>query len=307
MARVQELLCWQRICWSMSADQRKYAISENIVPITAPTEGDISEILMLKEKCERRLGIGIVLGEEFLRSLDKEGVGALAFKKEGRLVGFVFFYSFDREEVEASLFVDPDDDWKDVGSSLLEAMREESRRRGNERLLVMNDRRFPSGAQMIMEKGGKPAFSEHRMEADDARIPTSLHIDLFLVGNDDASLIAVEQACHGRFYSKPDQRRYLAISEGKAIGKIDVLVEGSTADLTGFCVIPELRGRGYGKAILQTMIKTMRVEGKDRIILDVQTDNDVALSLYLKSGFRKDFTLDYYAISLEDMISHEGH
>ncbi len=291
----------------MRADQQRYASSDNIVPITAPAESDISEILMLKEKCERRLGIGIVLGGEFLRSMDKEGVGALAFKKNARLVGFIFFYSFDKEEVEASLFADPDDDWKDVGSALLEAMREESRRRGYERLLVMNDRRFPSGAQMIMERGGKPAFSEHRMEADDVRISTSHHIDLCLVGNDDASLIAVEQACHGRFYSKPDQRRYLAIHEGEVIGKIDVLAEGSTADLTGFCVIPEQRGRGYGKAILQTIIRTMRAEGMDRIILDVQTDNDIALSLYLKSGFRKDFTLDYYAIPLEDMISHEHH
>ncbi len=291
----------------MSADQRQYANSENIVPITAPTESDISEILKLKAKCEQRLDIGIVLGAGFLRSLEKEGVGALAYKKEGRLVGFIFFYSFDKEEVEASLFTDPDDDWKKVGLSLLEAMREESRRRGHERLLVMNDRRFPSGAHMIMQNGGKPAFSEHRMEAADVRIPASHHIDLRLVSNDDATLYAVEQACHARFYSKPDQRRYLAIHEDKAIGKIDVLVEGSTADLTGFCVVPEQRRNGYGKAILQSIIETMRMEGKDRIILDVQTDNDVALSLYLKSGFKKGFTLDYYAMSLEEMISDNHH
>jgi ribosomal protein S18 acetylase RimI-like enzyme len=49
------------------------------------------------------------------------------------------------------------------------------------------------------------------------------------------------------------------------------------------------------------MVRDLRAAGKERIVLDVQTDNDVALSLYIKSGFEKEFTIDYYVISLEDM------
>ena len=55
------------------------------------------------------------------------------------------------------------------------------------------------------------------------------------------------------------------------------------------------------------MVSILREEGKDRITLDVQTDNDVALSLYLKSGFEKEFTIDYYTISLKELITIERH
>jgi len=126
---------------------------------------------------------------------------------------------------------------------------------------------------------------------------------LLEVGNDDAALKMVEMECHGSFYSKPDQRRYLALVDGQPIGKIDVNLEGSDADLTGLCVIPRLRGRGFGKAILQGMMGVQQAAGRERIVLDVQTDNDVALSLYIKSGFEREFTIDYYEISLEVKIN----
>jgi ribosomal protein S18 acetylase RimI-like enzyme len=273
-----------------------------IVPVTAPSENEISNILALKEKCETRLGIGIILTGDFLRSLNKAGVGALALVKEERYLGLAFFYSFEKEEAEVSIFADPDEDWKVIYSLLLEAVRTECGHRGHFRILVMNDRRLLSGVDLIRQAGGKLVFSEHRMRSNGVPMVPTQQIDLKEVGNDDPMLREVELECHDRFYSKPDQRRFLAQIDGRPIGKIDVLEEGSDAELTGFCVLPWSRGKGFGKAILQNAVNILRVEGKDRITLDVQTDNDVALSLYTKSGFEKDFTIDYYAISLKEMI-----
>ena len=278
-----------------------------IVSVTAPSENEIEQILALKEKCEKRLGIGIVLTGDFLRSLDKAMVGALAFMKETHYIGFSFFYSFEKEEAEVSIFADPEEDWKGVHCLLLEAGMAECERRGHFRILVLNDRRFLSGVELIKRAGGKLAFSEHRMKSNSATMMTAQDIDLKEVGNDDAMLREVELECHDRFYSKPDQKRYLALVDGRPVGKIDVFEEGSDAELTGFCVLPWTRGKGFGKAILQKMVSILREEGKDRVTLDVQTDNDVALSLYLKSGFEKEFTIDFYAISLKELITIERH
>ena len=284
-----------------------HASSGRIVPVTSPSESEMAQILGLKEKCEQRMGIGIILSGDFLRSLDKAGVGAFAFQRDGHLIGFGFFYSFFKEEAEALIFADPDEDWTHISSRLLETVRTECGRRGHIRVMVMNDRRSSSGAELIGEFGGRLVFSEHRMEADDVRITPNQHIDLKKVENDDPTLYAVEYACIGRFYSKPDQTRYLAKLDGRPIGKIDVNKEGTIAELTGFSVIPEQRGRGLGKSILLSIIGLLRAEGFERIVLDVQTDNDVALSLYLRSGFREEFTLDYYEISIEDAIGREHH
>jgi len=88
------------------------------------------------------------------------------------------------------------------------------------------------------------------------------------------------------------------VIEGKPVGKVDVNMEGTIAELTGFCMVPELRGMGHGKAILLGIVDILRAEGKERIVLDVQTGNDIALGLYQKSGFRRAFTIDYYEITL---------
>jgi ribosomal protein S18 acetylase RimI-like enzyme len=277
--------------------------AETIKPIMAPTETEIAQILALKEKCEHRLGIGIILSGDFLRTLDKPGVGAFGYMKGTEYIGFVSFYSFMKEEAEASIFADPDEDQVQVRSDLLQKTIEECKLRGHVRLLVMNDRRHSNGVALIQAAGGKLVFSEHRMRSHGEPLPPEQHIILREVGNDDAQLRDIEFECFERFYAKPDQKRYLAMFLGTPIGKIDVSQDGPDVELTGFCVLPGLRGKGLGKAILRSMVILLRNEGKERITLDVQTDNDVALSLYLKSGFEKEFTIDYYAISLEDMIS----
>ena len=46
-------------------------------------EGEIIEILGLRQLCEQRQGINIPLGGEFLRSLDKPGRGAFELLKRG--------------------------------------------------------------------------------------------------------------------------------------------------------------------------------------------------------------------------------
>jgi ribosomal protein S18 acetylase RimI-like enzyme len=278
-----------------------------IVSVTSPSEHEIAQMLALKEKCEQRLGIGILLTGDMLRTLERTGYGALAFLREGRYIGLSFFYSYEKEEAEALLFADPDEDWRSVTSLLLAATVAACKSHGHATLLVMNDRRQSSAVEQIEAAGGKLAFSEHHMDSRTSAPISGQYIELREVGNDDAGLREIELACHSRFYSKPDQARYLALFENAPIGKIDVCLEGTKAELTGFCVLPGLRGRGLGKAILQTMVGVLKGEGRERISLDVQTDNDVALSLYLKSGFERQFTIDYYGIPLEDMIRDERH
>lgn len=282
------------------ADQTDPSLNR-IIPITKLTEGEIIEILGLRQLCGQRQGINIPFGGEFLRSLDKPGVGAFEVLKRERIIGFAYFYSFIKEEAEGTVFADPIEDRRAICSSLVNATIAECQRRGHERVLLMNDRGFPAGADFLIANGGKLAFSEHRMLATCDRVVPGHHVDLREVGNDDAGLRAVKLACSGIFHSKPDQRRYLASFEGKTVGKVDVYADGTTSELTGLCVIPELRGKGHGRAILLDIVDVLRAEGPRIIALDVQTDNDIALGLYLKAGFRRAFTIDYYAMTLRQI------
>jgi ribosomal protein S18 acetylase RimI-like enzyme len=305
LAKRQQLKCWHEIGRDVILEGHDESVQGDIEPLNELTEGQIARVMALKEECERRWGIAIPLGSYFLRSLDRNGSGALAYIEEGRFIGFVFFYSFEKEEAEAFIFADPDADWKKVSVMLLEATKAECRRRGHSRLLLMNDRRYVEGYDLALAAGGKLSSSEHRMESRAAPAAPGQSIELRRVSNDDPELHAVELECHGMFYSKPDQARYLGIVDGEPVGKIDVYDDGTEVELTGFCVLPRFRGRGLGRAILKSTVRILRSQGKEGIILDVRTDNDVALSLYLRSGFEQRFTVDYYVISLEGMNTEE--
>jgi ribosomal protein S18 acetylase RimI-like enzyme len=61
-------------------------------------------------------------------------------------------------------------------------------------------------------------------------------------------------------------------------------------------VIPELRGRGYGREILARTIAELRAEGWQHIRIEVETENVNALGLYRSCGFQEIAEYRYYAL-----------
>jgi|GEM_PF-104677 ribosomal protein S18 acetylase RimI-like enzyme len=82
------------------------------------------------------------------------------------------------------------------------------------------------------------------------------------------------------------------------IGKLDVSLEGQSAFVYGFAVLPEYRGRGYGRQILARTIQELLAQGRERIALEVATENRNALSLYQSCGFKETGSYDYYALAV---------
>ena len=66
----------------------------------------------------------------------------------------------------------------------------------------------------------------------------------------------------------------------------------------GFVVVPDYRGRGYGRQMLEETIRTIRSVSQKRITLEVDTTNTNAMGLYLSVGFDVETTYNYYAINL---------
>ncbi len=75
---------------------------------------------------------------------------------------------------------------------------------------------------------------------------------------------------------------FLAVENEKAVGYIEMT--------TGFnepvqlLVKPDCRGKGYGRALLQTAIEA---NFPKKMILDVYANNTPALNLYLSLGFKE--------------------
>jgi ribosomal protein S18 acetylase RimI-like enzyme len=93
----------------------------------------------------------------------------------------------------------------------------------------------------------------------------------------------LQQASYARQW--PDARNMIVERSGKAIGKIMLDESESAVHIIDFVLEPGMRGRGYGRAILQAL---QAVAGERSITLSVDRQNLPAKRLYLGLGFRVD-------------------
>jgi len=79
------------------------------------------------------------------------------------------------------------------------------------------------------------------------------------------------------------------------------------ANLHGMYVLPEHRGKGLGKALLdQALIMAREISELEEIQLIVSTDNQAVVGLYEKVGFRSVWT-EIHALKLNDRYVDSHH
>ena len=79
----------------------------------------------------------------------------------------------------------------------------------------------------------------------------------------------------------------LATLHGEEIGFVYGNVVFEDAELYKVAVLPEYRGKGFGKELAQAFIAAVQEKGARQIFLEVRVSNQAALSLYLGQGFER--------------------
>jgi ribosomal protein S18 acetylase RimI-like enzyme len=131
-----------------------------------------------------------------------------------------------------------------------------------------------------------PQFEMHRAEqADKETVVTILSTDM---APDDARQMVDE------IYADANQRVYVATLAGQPLGSLRLDERSDEIGIYGFVVLPAHRGHGYGRQMLEYIIRKLKTEGASRIVLEVETDNHRALALYTHCGFEIKATYDYY-------------
>ncbi|QHQ60405.1 GNAT family N-acetyltransferase [Anaerocolumna sedimenticola] len=80
----------------------------------------------------------------------------------------------------------------------------------------------------------------------------------------------------------------------KIIGKICIEYTDSSAYIFGFGILPDFRGKGYGRAALLAAIRMCHQNNFYDIELDVACKNNTALNLYTSCGFELQSAMNYY-------------
>lgn len=96
--------------------------------------------------------------------------------------------------------------------------------------------------------------------------------------------------------------QYLVWEEnGMAAGYINFRILAGEGEIERVAVHPLLRGRGFGRKLMEAMVEYASGQGVRDITLDVRVNNQTAINLYESCGFVKEAVRkDYYRQPTED-------
>ena len=80
------------------------------------------------------------------------------------------------------------------------------------------------------------------------------------------------------------------------IGRVRLEIVDNIGGIYGLEVLPEYRGKGYGRELLIRSINKLKESKVNAINLQVETKNNNALNLYKSCGFKVNYTMDYYIL-----------
>jgi ribosomal-protein-alanine N-acetyltransferase len=117
------------------------------------------------------------------------------------------------------------------------------------------------------------------------------------------SILAVENNCFSRDVAFPpeittfllEEATALVAEDGTVAGFIIGFVSGEWGKVVTLDVLPERRGEGLGRGLMEALEEEMTSQGAGASLLEVAVENRGALSLYSKLGYVKAAILeDYY-------------
>ncbi|MFC5408815.1 GNAT family N-acetyltransferase [Larkinella bovis] len=200
-------------------------------------------------------------------------------------------------------------------SLLLDVAKEEARKYNYQHLLLITEQASFAGQAFVQRLGATHAHTEYQLlwqPSPSAKPPVSSEA-VRLVEATLADLESLTEVSHSIFGGTPQEARqiletsitsphltqYVAVRQEKPVGIVAVNFVQDDAWIIGLGVCPEWQGNGLGKAILlQTLALLQRDARAKAIRIEVDSGNEAALKLYLKSGFTVQMGQDYFRLPL---------
>jgi len=80
---------------------------------------------------------------------------------------------------------------------------------------------------------------------------------------------------------------FLVAEAGRPVGMLLLRVVMEDAEILTVAVDPAARSHGVGRALVQAAVDRAQAAGATAVFLEVAVDNDPALALYARAGFRR--------------------
>ena len=280
------------------------------------TEAELAEIKQLIDICNSYEGLHMRIFWDMLQSRPGIEVNDFLYYEDGILAGYVFLDSWGMDQREMTGMVRPEYRRKGIFRTLFQAAREECASLGIGRLVLVCEQSSSSGRAFVDAVGAHHDFSEHEMVLGIFQERNVFDERLFFRRADSGDtdvLVSVQAGSFGdpeedvrrtiaQLFQEPGCYIYLAtfgeesVGCEEPVGMLRLHEMKESVGIYGFGVLPDYRGRGYGRQMLEEAIRIVQANSQKTIMLDVETDNLNAIGLYRSCGFEMKTTYDYFVV-----------
>ncbi len=217
------------------------------------------------------------------------------------LVGYLGLCNFHGTSVEVSGMVHPEFRRKGIFKKLYLLAKEEWQKICPSEVLLICDHISLSGSAFIDHLGAEYGSSEYKMRLSKKTLELNPmpNIKLRLANSEDVAEIDRQTSIYFGFPEKKADDNfitYMAEINKEIMGKINICITDNEGFIYGFGVLPDFRGKGYGREILCSALDILMKKNVDNIFLEVATENKNALGLYESCGFEEISVMDYYIV-----------
>lgn len=276
------------------------------------SEKEYKEIIQLQELCrlQDKTNLKLELGYKLnMRGNSEKGlkdINEFLYYVEDTLVAYLGISSYGGSNIgEINGMTHPDFRRKGLFKKLFELAIDECQKRNFNKLLLLSDGNSNSGVEFIKAVHGKYDFSEYRMKLlNETTLENTNSISLRKAGNLDGKEIARQNAiffghsdkdeCFPEEEEKSNKITYMVELKEEVIGKIKVAYGNTSVFISGVGILPDFRGKGYGKAALKEALRLINEKNIYKAELDVECKNNNALNLYKACGFEEKSVMNYY-------------
>jgi ribosomal protein S18 acetylase RimI-like enzyme len=265
-------------------------------------------IRQLEAVCNKADGLTMKLNLNTLQTRPADEINDILVYADSHLIGYLALYTFKGDEAEVSAMTHPDYRRRGIFRQMLVAAAQELQKRDIPDFLFICERASATVTPVMQAIEAAYDFSEYKMVLSQTAQPAPVTTALALrraTKADIELLVQMDVICFDtqpettrkyieRNFGSPQRQSWLAMLNGQIIGKIHVNNSGPETYLNAFCILPDYRGQGYGKAILSQTVARLLTERHKLITLEVETENENALSLYKNVGFEVTTVYDYY-------------
>ncbi len=238
-------------------------------------------------------------GEKYGNNMNK--INEFMFYDDNKLVGYAGICDFGGDEIEVNGMVHPEYRRRGIFTRLFSLVKDEFNKRDSKGMLLLSDNNSIGGISFIKRITDDYHHSEYDMNLDMDVIHKENFDNLVFrkAAKEDITKIAGENF---EFINDNDidgilfDSTYVLETGNVIIGRVRLEIVDNIGGIYGLEVLPEYRGKGYGRELLIRSINKLKESKVNAINLQVETKNNNALNLYKSCGFKVNYTMDYYIL-----------